>query len=175
MLTTILAEGGNGKWLPHSINEVIWGTLAFSIIMGLLAWKAGPAIRKAMNGRTERIQSELDEATQLRETAEAELDRTRSALANADEESARIVAEAHETAERIRSDILGRIDGEIEAMRTRHAAELAASQRQAQADLAGEVQQIASKAAERIVESSLDDATQQDLIERYIAQVGANN
>src|ERR1700710_1124715 len=52
----------NGAWFPHDVNEVIWGTIAFVLVMALLVWKAGPAIKKAMNGRTERIQSELDVA-----------------------------------------------------------------------------------------------------------------
>ncbi len=44
-------EGGNGFWLPHDINEVYWGTLAFLIIAGLLYAKAWPAIKTALAAR----------------------------------------------------------------------------------------------------------------------------
>ena len=180
MLAILAAEGaeaaehGNGYWLPHT-NELIWASLAFVLVMGLLVWKAGPAIKKAMVGRTERIQGEMDASAKLRTDAEAERDRIRDALANSDQEAERILSEARATAESMRSTIIGRIDGEIAALRERHEAELGAARRQAQADLTGEVSRIAATAAERIVEVSLDDATQQSLIESYIAQVASTN
>ena len=49
MITTILAVTKNGYWFGHDINEIIFGTIAFFVISGLLVWKASPAIRKAMN------------------------------------------------------------------------------------------------------------------------------
>jgi F-type H+-transporting ATPase subunit b len=167
-------EAGNGPWLPHT-TELIWGSIAFLLVVALLWWKVGPLAKKAMVGRTERIQSEMDAATKLRTDAEAERDAIREALADSDTEAARIVSEAQETADKLRADILGRIDSDIVALRDRHETELAAARRQAQADLAGEVQRIAATAAERIVETSLDDATHQSLIESYIAQVGSTN
>ena len=33
----LAAEEGNGPWLPHDLNEVYWGTIAFLIVFGLLA------------------------------------------------------------------------------------------------------------------------------------------
>ena len=64
MYALILAEesGGNGYWFAHDTNEIILGTIAFLLVMSVLTWKAGPAIKKAMVGRTERIQAELDAA-----------------------------------------------------------------------------------------------------------------
>ena len=32
----LAAEGSNGKWLPADINEVIWGTIAFVLVFGVL-------------------------------------------------------------------------------------------------------------------------------------------
>ena len=174
MTFLVAAEGENGYWLPHT-NELIWASIAFFIVMGLLVWKAGPAIRTAMVGRTERIQGELDAATALRTEAEANRDQIRDALADSDSEAARLVAEARVTADALRADILGRIDGELAALRERHENELATAGRQAQADLSGEVSRIAAVAAERIVESNLDDATHQSLIESYITRVGSAN
>ena len=65
MLSTILAAEteGNGFWLPHDFNEVIWGTIAFVIVIGVIIWKGGPAIKAAMAARPERISGELSAAT----------------------------------------------------------------------------------------------------------------
>ena len=43
------------------------------------------------------------------------------------------------------------------------------------ADLKGEVAQLAIRAAEMVVEKSLDNATQVQLVENYIAAVGSQN
>ena len=171
----LLAEEGNGKWLPHDNNEVIWGTIAFFLVMGLLIWKAGPTIKAAIAARPERISGELDSATEARTAAEAERDRIKAALADSDSEAARIVEEARQTADRLRADIEARAEGEVATLRERNAHDIATARRQAESDLVGEVSRLALGAAEKVVHNNLDDATQQALIENFISQVGANN
>lgn len=176
LISTILAaEEPNKNWLPGDINEVYWGSLAFFIVIGLLWWKAGPAIRSAMVGRTERIGSQLDAARTEREEAEAERDRITTALADSDTEAARIVEEARQTADRLRTDLEARATADAEALRQRAAADLEATRRQAVADLTAEVGRLALGAAEEVVRGNLDDDAQQALIEGYIRQVGATN
>ncbi len=177
MLALFLAtdETTNHKWLPHDINEVIWGTIAFVIIVALLWWKAGPALKKAMVGRTERIQSEMDTAQAHRTEAEAERDRIRAALADSDSEAARIVEEARQSADKLRVDLAARTELTIASLRERGQADLESARKQAQSDLRAEVSRLALGAAEQVVQHNLDAATQQSLIEAYIAQVGATN
>ena len=178
MLTTILAaeEGhGNGYWLPHDINEVIWGTLAFAIVAGIIIWKAGPAIKKALKARPERISGELATAADTRTAAEAERDRIKAALADSDSEAARIVEEARRAADTMLTDMEARAHSDAAALRERAAHDIEAARRQATNDLTADVSRLALGAAERVVHANLDDSTQQDLIEAYIAQVGATN
>lgn len=175
MLALLAAEEGNGYWLPHDINEVIWGTIAFVLVIGLLAWKAGPAIKAALAARPARIAAELDAAASNRATAEASFADVKAALADADKERDRIIDEARETATRVGADIVARAHTEATAIKERGTAELASARRQAQADLTAEVSRLALGAAERVVESNLTEATQQSLVESYISQVGAAN
>ncbi|CAB4812969.1 unannotated protein [freshwater metagenome] len=49
------------------------------------------------------------------------------------------------------------------------------TRQQTESDLAGELSRLSLGAAERVVESSLDEATQQRLIQSYIDQVGSQN
>ena len=165
----------NGKWLPHDTNEIIWGTIAFLLVALLLYRKAAPAITKAMKGRTQRIQEELDGAALLRTDAEAERDRIKAALADSDAEASRIVSEAQETAVKLKVNFIERTESDIVALRERHAIDLESTRRQALADLTGEVSRLSLGAAERLVETNLNDHTQQSLIEGYIARVGAVN
>jgi len=165
----------NGKWLPHDINEVIWGTIAFLIVFGVIIWKAGPTISKGFAARPERISGELSTAAETRAQAEAERDRIKAALADSDAEAGRIVAEARTQAEALRIDIEARAVIEADAVRARVGADVASAQRQATNDLSGEVSRLAYGAAEKVVAASLDDDTHQHLIEAYIAQVGTAN
>ena len=165
----------NGYWLSHDINEVIWGSIAFFIIVALLVWKVGPFLMKAQRGRTERIQSELDVATLHRTEAEGERDRIRAALADSDTEAARIVEEARVTAEQLATSIAARTETDIAALRERSVVDMEATRRQAVADLTAEVSRLSLGAAERVVAHHLDDTSQQELIEQYITRGGANN
>ncbi len=180
MLTNIAIlaseEGAeNAFWLPHDIKEVIWGTLAFLIIVFLL-WKfARKPIAQGLSGRIERISGELDVATQERLAAEAERDRIKAALADSDSEAARLIADARTSADRLAVEIANRTDLEVAAMRERAAADLASARSQAESDLSRELSRLSLGAAERVVQNSLDDAAQQRLIDEYISQVGSQN
>jgi len=175
MFALLAAEEGNGYWLPHDINEVIWGSIAFFIVVGLLVWKAGPAIKAAVAARPARIKDELDAAASARSAAEQSFADVKTALADADKERERIVSEAKETASKVGADIVARAHADAAAIKERGEAEIASARRQAQADLTAEVSRLALGAAEKVVESNLSDATQQALVESYISQVGAAN
>jgi F-type H+-transporting ATPase subunit b len=107
--------------------------------------------------------------------AEAERDRIKAALADSDAEAARIVEEARQAADRIGTDVAARAQVDAQTVRDRAVTDQASTQAQAQADLTAELSRLALGAAERVVESSLDDAAQQRLIDDYISQVGTQN
>lgn len=165
----------NGFWLPHDLKEVLWGTLAFLIVFFLL-WKyARKPAAALLSGRIDRIAAELDAAQQTRLSAEAERDRIKSALADSDSEAARLIEEARRGADQLAADIAARTEADIAGLRERAQADLAATRAQAESDLAGELSRLSLGAAERVVESSLDPAAQQRLIDQYISQVGSQN
>ncbi len=172
-LTTVL--GANGFWLPHDFNEVIWGSMAF-LIVAFLLWKfARKPAAEMLSNRIKNIESELDQAAQTRQAAEAERDRIKAALADSDSEAARIIAEARTSAEQLSADIEARTGTDIVAVRERAAADLVSARVQAESDLSGELSRLSLGAAERVVETSLDPAAQQRLIDSYINQVGTQN
>lgn len=162
---------GNGYWLPHSYGEILLGTIAFLLVVALLVWKAGPAIKKANAGRTERIANELSAGKRKVAEAEQAAAEIRAALADRDDKIAEINAEAAATAEALRSELMAKADSDAEAIRTRGLADVEATKRQALSDISNEIGRRSMSAAERLIGESLNDATQQDLIERYIADV----
>lgn len=175
-------EGGHGgfeapqKWFPGEevlSYELIWGGLAFLLVFGVLFWKAGPAIKKAMAARTARIQSELDRSAATRSAAEADADEVRASLAGAGDEAAAIVSDARRTADRLKAEGLARVEAELVDTRARALADIESSKGRVSSELQGAVARLAIGAAEQVVERNLDAATQSALVEQFIAQVGS--
>jgi F-type H+-transporting ATPase subunit b len=174
-LLVFAAEGHeeNGAILPHDINEVIWGSIAFAIVVTLIIWKGGPAIKNMWNGRIDRISGELSAAAEARSEAEAKLGDVERRIANVDQERARIRTEAQQTAKSLSEQIAERSQSEAEEIRRRAVLDAEAARAQAGADLQAEIAQLAVDAAEAVVARNLDDQTQRQLIESYITQVGS--
>jgi F-type H+-transporting ATPase subunit b len=175
----LLAADENGrfeapnKWFPEAA-EILWGIIAFVIIVGLL-WKlAYPPIAKAMRGRTQRIADELESSAKAKADAEAEVTQIRRDLADVDTERARIRAEATETAERLRVEGIIRNDAEVAALEARAASDVGALRSRATGELQSQVAAWSADATERIVVSELDDATLERLVEDTIAKIGAS-
>jgi F-type H+-transporting ATPase subunit b len=170
----LAAEGPNKTILPGDINEVWWASSAFIVVMTLLVWKAGPAIKNAWNARIQRISGELDEAETTRRDAEAELAAVQGRIADADAERERIRAEAEQTATNLAAQLDARTAADAVAIRERAASDAESAKAQAEADLRAEIGTIALGAAEAVVARNLDPDTQRQLIENYIQTVGSN-
>lgn len=158
--------------LPET-PEIIWGGLASIIIFVLLAKFAGPQIKKAMAGRTARIQKELDSAAEDKAAASKEAAGIRQAKGDIVGERNRIMAEAESQAASVLSEGRARITTELAEMETRAQAEIAASTSRVGDELRAEVARLSIAAVDHVVTGSLDAATHQELIENFISRVGA--
>ena len=171
LLPIIAAEGPNGSQIPADINEVYWGSAAFFVIVGILVWKAGPAVVKALNGRTDRIQREFDEAQTARLSAEKALSAASADAPDIGAEAARITKEAEETAARLRVDTVARARAEAEAMKERAANDIQNQTSQALADLRAEIADLTRSSTEVLVTEKLDAGSQAELIDSYISSL----
>ena len=164
---------GNTFLLPHVIEEALWAAAASIIVFGLLWWKGGPAIAKALKARTDRIEGELGEAAAARSAAEGELAAVQARIANADAERQRILTEARETAAALKEQLAERTAEDAAAIRARAVADAESSRSRVEADLRDEVATLAIGAAEAVVARNLDATTQASMVDAYIDQVGA--
>lgn len=160
-------------WLLPEDAELIYGTLASVLVIGLLVWKVGPLVKKAFADRTAKIQAELDASANAKRDSEAEAARIRQHLGNIDAERQRLFDEADVQAEALLADGRARLDAEVADLEARAEADLASVGSRSSDELRAEIARLASQAADEVVERSLDDRTLQDLIENYIANVGA--
>lgn len=159
--------------LPEG-KEILWAVISFVIVFGLLAWKAWPAIKKALRDREDRIRGDLERAEQARLEAETSLEEYRRQLAEARNEASKIIEEARAAAEQVREERIAAIDGEIAEHRARAAEDIRLATERAMSELQGRVAQLSIELAEKVVERNLDRDTQVQLIENYINSVGSN-
>lgn len=158
--------------LPE-VNEIIWGAIGFLVVFFFLAKFGLPAMRKAMDARTERIRNDLQTAEQQRAEAEQLLAEYRAKLNDAKAEAGRIIEEARQAADQLKREQEARLQEELAEMRSRAQADIETARAQALADLRDEVAQLALGAAEAVLQRNLDEAAQTQLIEDYINQVAA--
>jgi F-type H+-transporting ATPase subunit b len=156
------------------LKELSPGTLASLIVFGLLYWKAGPIIKKSFSDRTAKIQNQLDESAAAKTAAEAEAARIRQAQGDIDAERARLYAEADAQAAALLADGRARLATEIAELEARADADIASAAGRGTDELRAEIAKHSSAAVDAIVRDTLDDAAQQELIENFIARVGAS-
>jgi F-type H+-transporting ATPase subunit b len=163
-------------WLWPEQAELIYGSIASLLIFGAL-WKfAGPAIKKAMSDRTQAIQTELDDSATAKSDAEAEAASIRQAAGDIDAERQRLFAEADAQAESVLVDGRARLDHEVAELEARATADIAAASGRVNDELRAEITRLSQAATEQLLaDGAIDDATQQDLIESFIARVGASS
>jgi len=158
--------------LPET-NEIIYGALAFIVLLVVLSKVALPAIRASLQIREDRIRSDLETAERTKLEAQQVLDAYRRQLADARNETGRIVEDGRRVAEEVRREVLAKAEAEAAELRERAQADLEAMAAQVRADLEHQVADLAITLAEKVVEHSLDRQAQLELIDRYIGQVGS--
>lgn len=171
----LAAEGADEAPNPifPAAAELIWGTLAFFVLL-VVMYKFGlPAITAAMQTREEHIRASIDEADRTRTEAAAVLADYQRQLADAKAESARIIEEARQTADALKRDLTAKAEAEAAELRQRNAEQVSAERDRVMAELQGQVAALAIELAEKVVESNLDREANLRLIENYINSVGA--
>ena len=153
--------------------EIIYGGAASLIIFAMLAKFAGPQIKKAMAGRTARIQKELDSAAADKASASQEAASIRQAKGDIAAERSRILADADSQAAAVITEGRARLATELAELESKASAEISASASRVGDELRAEVARLSIAAVDHVVTGTLDAATQQELIENFISRVGA--
>lgn len=155
-----------------ALPELVWGGLAFLIVLFALVKFAFPALKKGMKAREDTIRGDLEAAERAKQEAEAERDKYLAQLGDARGEANRIVEEARQAAERVRQDVVAKAEADAAEVRARADEDIRLARDRAVSDLQRQVGDLSIELAEKIVERSIDPATQQDLVESYISSVG---
>ena len=167
----MIADSSTKLVLPAR-NELIWGTVAFVLFLVVL-WRAGVRrkLGEAMDERTRRIRSDLENAEAARLEAERLLEQYREQLREAREEARQIVEDAKRRADQTRQELLHRAERDAEMVRTRAEQEIQAQLDRAKAELRREMGVLSVRLAERVIGDNLDGDRQLRLVDQYIEEL----
>lgn len=153
-------------------NPENWVALAFLIFLGvLLKVGAHRFVLSALDDRSARIRSQLDEAQRLRREAEEVLVEYKRRQDEAEKTAASIIHNAGLEADRMAADAATKVE-EFIARRTKMAeTKIAQAEAQAVADVRAAAADVAVAAAEEMLSSSAKGATGEALIAQGIADL----
>src|SRR5215216_2803689 len=161
------AEESTTNPILPATNEIIWGALSFAILFILIAKFAYPAVKKGIDARADKIRASLDEAEKTRDEANGILEEYRRQLADAKNESARIIEEARQSADKLRQDLKKQAEAEVAEIKSRAQVE------RAMGDLRARVADMTIELTEKVVQRNLDRETNLALIERFIDEASS--
>ncbi|GAA2705648.1 F0F1 ATP synthase subunit B [Actinoplanes palleronii] len=153
-------------------QEIVVGTVAFSVLCFVLMKFVFPQMEKTFQARVDAIEGGIKRA----ETAQAEanelLEQYRAQLAEARTEAARIRDEARADAEGIRQDVLAKAREESDRIIAAGNEQLSAQRESIVRDLRAEIGTLAVDLAGKIVGEALaDEARTRGTVERFIADL----
>ncbi len=174
-ITTLAQEEGGGgggtSLILPPLGEIIWGAIAFAIVVFVLMKFAFPKLREAVEERERTIQKSLEDSEEAKNEARKVLDDYKEQLAQARSESNRIIEDARQQAERVRQEIIARAEKDAEGIVERAEAQIVAERNRTVQELQGQIATLSIELAEKVVGRSLDGGAQRDLVDAYIREV----
>ncbi|NJL19857.1 MAG: F0F1 ATP synthase subunit B [Leptolyngbyaceae cyanobacterium SM1_3_5] len=165
-----VAEHEAGFGLNFDILET--NLINIAIIVGVLVYFGRGIVTKTLGDRREAIETAIRDAEKRKQEAAAKLADQQQKLAQAQTEATRIRAAAEESAKAARASILAQSEQDIERLKVSAAQDLNSQQERIISELRQRVAQMALEQVESRLRSNLSPESQQQLIDRSIAQMG---
>jgi F-type H+-transporting ATPase subunit b len=153
---------------------IIWTTVTFVILAAVLAKFAWKPMLKMLGEREDQIRDALAQAEKARTDAAEMMKQNEKNLTRAEAEYQKMIREGRALAEKLKDDIVAkaRQQGEQELKRANE--EIQRNLESAKLQLRSEVADLAIRAAEKILDETLDEAKQKNLVDKFINQLPKN-
>ncbi|MDQ4095387.1 MAG: F0F1 ATP synthase subunit B [Actinomycetota bacterium] len=183
-LITIAATegGGHAEEEPSGLDlilpepaELIWGAVAFLIVLLVLTKVAFPRLRASIEEREQKIKESLEAADRAKAESSHQQEEYKKQLAEARSEANRIIEEARQQAEQVRKELTEKAQKEAEQIVARAQDQIDAERSRTVQELQGTIADLSIELAEKVVGRSLDDRSQREMVDAYIREVGGMN
>jgi len=168
--TTPAAEASG---LSINFFWVIVAALNFIFFLALIWMFAFKPIASILSERKARIDQGLADADQARKERDSALADREKVLADARREAGSLIAAAQKAAEDLRVSDIAATRAELDRMRVKATADIAAERDRAIADLRSQVADLALAVAGRVVGETMNDSRQHRLVEEFLEEGGS--
>jgi len=155
---------------PH-FGTVFWTLITFILMLVVLRKYAWGPLLSALDVREKSISDSLEQARNEREEAEKLVQEHRDLVLQARRERAEALAEGQRDAEKVGAEILEEARRQREQVLKQTEEQVQSAMSQARAEMRGITADLAIQAAEKLLTKNLDDATQRELVEAYLADL----
>lgn len=153
-------------------SELVFGTIAFFVVLFLVGWKLVPQIQKTLAERTDAIEGGLRRADDAQAEAQETLEQYRAQLAEARKEAARLREEAREEGAQIKAEITEQAQAEARRIVESAHAQIEADRQQALQSLRSEIGTMSVELAGKVVGESLEDSARQSrVVDRFLEEL----
>jgi F-type H+-transporting ATPase subunit b len=153
---------------------MVWTLVIFLILLFVLGkWAFGP-ITEQVRKREQALTDALAQATKDRDEAAKQLAEQRRQLDASRDEGQKLIAEARSAADRSRQDIVNQAHAQQQEILNRTRDEIRAERDKAIAALRREAVDLAIAGASKVIEKNLDDRTNRELVEKFLASVNTS-
>jgi F-type H+-transporting ATPase subunit b len=170
------AEGEESQsLLLPALPDLIWGSLAFALIVGLMLWRFVPRINAALDARVDAIEGGINRAAEAQAEANAARDKYVAQLAEVRTEAGRIREEAREDAKQIRAELVEQAQADAARIVANAQVQIEAERAAALASLRTEVGSLALDLASGVIGESLtDDKKAAGIVDRFLVDLAAS-
>lgn len=172
LATEAAAEEASGlDFVLPAVPELIFGAIAFSLLLALVWGRALPALNKALTARQDAIQGQLTQAEAARTSAEEAKRNFDAQIADSRGTASAIIDEAKVQAEALRTDIMARAQEEADALKARARDDVEAERSRLVSELRTQVATLSVALAGKIVSKELDVEQHRALVDQYIDEL----
>ena len=154
-------------------NPELWVAVGL-ILFFVAAWWMGAhkTVAAALDAKSAKIQSDLDEAARLRAEAQAMLEKLRGERVEAEAQAKAMLKAAEEEARRLQVEAEARLAESLARREALAERRIAQAEAQATAEVKAAAAEQATAAAERVLAGRLASGTPDPLLDQAISQIG---
>ena len=172
----LLSEEGHEKPSLLSVNPglIIWTIIIFVLLLILLkkiAW--GPLI-KALQGREDSIKTSIENAEKQNKDAQELFEQNKKALSEANIQAQKVINEGKEMALKLREEIVNKANEDSRRIVEQAKQEIEQQKISALQQMKEEISDLAIKAAEKIINETLDEKKQKKIVDDFLNRIPKN-
>ena len=150
---------------------MFWTLVIFIVLLFVLSRSAFKPMIAAVEAREKSLEEAIASAQADREAAAKILAEHKAQLENARGEAQKLIVEGRSVGEKIRAEMIEETRGQQQEMLDRARREIEGEKQRAIADLRREAVDLAIAGASRVIEKNLDDASNRQIVEKFLASV----